>query len=158
MKEPKNTEAHFCEKYDLYSDMVYKMCVVHTGNCADAEELMQEIFLKYLYRSPVFESPDHERHWIIRVTVNACKDFFKGFWKKNIICMDEIEREGITHEESGILQEIIKLPEKYKMVIHLFYYENYSVSEISQILKISESAVKMSLNRCRVMLRIELEQ
>ena len=98
MKEPKYTEAQFCEKYDLYSDMVYKMCVVHTGNCADAEDLMQEIFLKYLYRSPVFESPDHERHWIIRVTVNACKDFFKGFWKKNIICMDEIEREGITHE------------------------------------------------------------
>ena len=119
---------------------------------------MQEIFLKYLYRSPVFESPDHERHWIIRVTVNACKDFFKGFWKKNIICMDEIEREGITHEESGILQEIIKLPEKYKMVIHLFYYENYSVSEISQILKISESAVKMRLKRGREMLKMELEQ
>lgn len=158
MKEPKYTEAQFCEKYDLYSDMVYKMCVVHTGNCADAEDLMQEIFLKYLYRSPVFESPDHERHWIIRVTVNACKDFFKGFWKKNIICIDEIEREGITHEESGILQEIIKLPEKYKMVIHLFYYENYSVSEISQILKISESAVKMHLKRGREMLRMELEQ
>lgn len=72
--------------------------------------------------------------------------------------MDEIEREGITHEESGILQEIIKLPEKYKMVIHLFYYENYSVSEISQILKISESAVKMRLKRGREMLRMELEQ
>ena len=116
---------------------------------------MQEIFLKYLYRSPVFESPDHERHWIIRVTVNACKDFFKGFWKKNIICLDEYEEPAACDEYNLELKEALAaLDEKYRIIMILFYSEGYRIREISDIIKIPESTVKTRLLRGREKLEV----
>jgi RNA polymerase sigma-70 factor (ECF subfamily) len=152
----KYTEQEFRKKYDTYSNMIYKLCIVHMGNQADAEDLVQEIFLKMLYHAPKFESLEHEKHWLIRVTINACKDYFKGFWKKNVISVEEIKDQTISEEQYSLLEDIVKLPGKYKDVIHLYYYEEYSVSEIAKILKLGESAVKMRLKRGREMLKAEI--
>ncbi|GFP75397.1 RNA polymerase sigma factor [Clostridium fungisolvens] len=158
MQNPsKQLTDNFSQKYKLYSDMLFKICMIYLGNKEDAEEAVQESFLKLIYKSPQFNNNEHEKAWLIRVTINICKDILRSIWRKRVINLEDIERYYDSSKEIEIMEEIIRLPSKYKDVIYLYYFEDYSIKDISRILNISESAVKMRLKRGRDALKIELE-
>ncbi|MEZ3420564.1 MAG: RNA polymerase sigma factor [Eubacterium sp.] len=150
----------FETKYELYGEMLYKIAFLYFGNSYDAEDALQEVFIKLLYTSPAFKNAEHEKAWLIRVTQNKCRDMLKTAERKNTVT-EATELSDYAKTESDAYLDIIKhvtmLPEKYKTAVILYYYYDYSVSQISQTLKISKSAVKMRLKRGRDILKIELE-
>lgn len=148
---------NFSKKYSLYSDMLFKICMVYLGNKEDVEEAMQEAFIRLVYKSPQFINEEHEKAWLIRVTTNICKDMLRSVWHKRVVKMEHIENYYDNPSDIHIMEEILKLSSKYKAVIYLYYFEDYTVKDISDILKITESAVKMRLKRGRDILKIELE-
>lgn len=148
--------VNFDTKFNLYGNMLFKLSMVYMGNKEDAEEIMQEAFVKLLYFSPPFKDDEHEKAWLIRTTVNLCKDALRKVWRKRETMMEDIERYYQDPSDSSVIKDILDLPEMYKTVIHLHYYEDYSVRKIAEILKIKESAVKMRLQRARQLLKMEL--
>lgn len=156
--DKRDLEKEFDAKYNDYGKMLFKISFLYVGNSADAEDILQDVFIKYLSGRYSFKDSDHEKAWFIRVTQNKALDFLKRKGRKNI-SLDDIE--NFTYEKNDnsadILREILALPEKYKSSVILYYYNDYSVEEISKILKISKSAVKMRLKRSREILKTELE-
>lgn len=150
-------EHNFSEKYNSYGDMLFRICIVFLGNKEDAEEAMQEAFYKLIYKRPLFNSSEHEKAWLIRITINICKDMLRSVWRKRVLTVEHIEKYYDNASDIHIMDKILKLPAKYKAVIYMHYYEDYSIKDISKILEISESAVKMRLKRGRDILKIELE-
>ncbi len=148
---------NFSTKYDLYGNMLFKISMVQLGNKEDAEEAMQETFYRLLYNAPEFNGDQHEKAWLIRTIVNICKDMRKSAWYRKVLKTEEIEAYYDNSSDSEVMMEILRLPAKYKAVIHLHYFEDYSVREIADILKIKESAIKMRLMRGRQLLKIELK-
>lgn len=151
------TVSNFSHKYNLYGNMVFRIAMVNLGNKEDAEETMQEAFYKLLYKSPEFKDEEHEKAWLIKVTVNLCRDILRSVWKKKVVKMEDIDTYYGDLYDSNVLKDIVRLPTKYKTVIYLYYFEDYSIKQISKILKIKESAIKMRLQRGRQLLKIELE-
>ncbi|MFT4143503.1 MAG: RNA polymerase sigma factor [Mobilitalea sp.] len=145
------------EKYNLYKAMLFRIAFSYLGNKHDSEDVLQEAFIKLHYSAPNFASYEDEKRWLIRVTINLCKDHLKSFWHRNKISLDDIEAFAVTTQDHEDLLEILKLHPKYKIVIHLYYMEGYRISEIAKILHISESAVKMRLKRGRELLKLEME-
>ena len=144
----------FDAAYAAYGPMVYRLAMVYLGNSADAEDVMQEAFIRLLYHAPAFADTEHEKRWLLRVAVNLCRNQLKGFWRKRAVTLDlDIE----DPESTGVLETIVALPEKYKAPILLHYCEGYSVAEVGEILRLGQSAVKMRLKRGRELLRLELE-
>ena len=126
-------------------------------NSFDSEDLIQEVFLKYLKYDGNFESLDNEKYWLIRVTINSCKSFLTTAWKKNtILSSEEIERKKDQGIDTTYFLAISNLPNKYKEVIVLYYYENFKIEEIAQILKASQSAIKKRLQRAKEKLKEEI--
>ena len=123
-------------------------------NPADAEDILQEVFCKRLYRAPVFASPDHERRWLFRVALNQCRDAWKRSNRSELPL--EAASAAVTPEELGLLDHVAALPESQRTVLHLHYYEGYSVREIASLLGQSESAVSAHLSRGRKSLRTTL--
>ena len=154
-KRPKS-ERGFEAAYDAYGPMVYRLAMVYLGRHADAEDVTQEAFVKLLYKAPSFADAGHERRWLLRVTANLCKDQLRGFWRKRAVAL-EGDYPIRDPETFGVAEAIVALPEQYKAVLHLHYYEGYSVAEIGEILKLSQSAVKMRLSRGRELLKLEME-
>lgn len=154
MKFLKNDKTDFEELYDCYADALYRLAYSHLQNREDAEDAVQDVFMKYLKMPHHFKDKEHEQAWFIRVTVNVCYDFLRKKKHRMHIPLDEMEE--IAAEDrifTDIGQILEKLPPKYKTVILLHYFEGYSVEEISGILKLSKSAVKMRLFRSRELLK-----
>ena len=156
MEKRPQSERGFEAAYDAYGPMVYRLALVYLGRHADAEDVTQEAFLKLLYKAPPFADAGHERRWLLRVTANLCRDQLRGFWRKRAVAL-EGDYPIRDPEIFGVAEAIVALPEKYKAVLHLHYYEGYSVAEIGEILKLSQSAVKMRLSRGRELLKLEME-
>ncbi len=149
-------QEEFERLYDAYSGAVFRLAMVYLGRRSDAEDVTQEVFLRLLSRRPQFSGEDHKKRWLLRVSANLCRDQLRCFWRKNVTGLEE----GVLAEapaEREALLEVFRLPEAYKVPIHLYYYEGYSVAEIGEILKLSQSAVKMRLKRGRDRLKLELE-
>lgn len=146
------------EKYYCYKSMLFRIAFSYTGNRHDSEDILQEAFIKLIYHSPEFSGNEDEKRWIIRVTINLCKNHLGSFWHRNRRSIEDVEQYAANEEDRTKILEIINLPSKYKTVIHLYYYEGYSIAEIARILKLSISAVKMRLKRGRELLKIELEE
>lgn len=144
---------------DLYGDTVRRICMIHLKNMADTEDIFQTVFLKYVLRTAPFDDPEHEKAWIIRVTVNACKDLLKNFFRTRTVSLETlIERSQETPEDhSDVLEAVLALPEKYKDPIYLHYYEGYTAEEIGQILHKNTNTVYTLLTRARQMLKTRLE-
>lgn len=156
-KTSHQTSNNFSKKYTLYGNMLFRICMVYLGNKEDTEEAMQESFYKLIYSSPKFTDDEHEKAWLIRVTTNICKDMLRSVWHKRVVKMEEVEIYYTDPSNTYIMEEILKLPIKYKAVIYMYYFEGYTVKQISEILLISESATKMRLKRGRDILKIELK-
>lgn len=145
------------EKYYSYKTILFRIAFSYLGNKHDCEDILQEAFIKLCFHAPNFPSDEDEKRWLIRITINLCKNQMKSYWNRNITNIEEL-RESVTGPvDSEILYEILRLPEKYKRIIQLYYFAGYKIAEISDFLKISESAVKMRLKRGRGLLKIEME-
>ena len=130
---PLDTNDDITLKLNEYSDMVYRLCYIYLHNTADVEDVFQEVFLKLLQNKKPFESTEHEKSWLIRVTINKCKDMLKSFWKKRVDFVEDIEPLNDNKDENELLQIILSLSSKYKDVIYLYYYEEYTVPQIAKI-------------------------
>ncbi|WP_369681091.1 RNA polymerase sigma factor [Anaerotruncus colihominis] len=152
------TEQETSRAIELYSDMIRRICLLHLKNHADTEDVFQEVFLKYVLCGVVFESVEHEKAWLIRVTVNACKDFLKSLFHRRTVPLEVLSEEAasVSPEQYETLEAVLALPEKYKDVIYLYYYEGYNVREVASILKKKENTVYTLLSRGRELLRQEL--
>ena len=140
---------------ELYADTVRKICMLHLKSVSDTEDIFQTVFLKYVLYSGTFENDGHEKAWIIRVTLNACKDYLKSFFYSRTVPLDEaMEVAGeMPEDHSEVLEAVLSLPKKYKDVIYLFYYEQYSAVEIGRILGKKVNTVYTLLARGKAMLR-----
>ena len=140
-----------------YADMILRISYNYLNHTYDAEDICQTVFLKYLTSAPEFSCDEQEKAWIIRTTVNACKDHLKSFWRKNTVELDETI--AFTSETGRELWAVVNsLSPKYRIVIHLYYYEGYSQDEIAEILKISRTAVQTRMSRAREQLKEVLKE
>jgi RNA polymerase sigma-70 factor (ECF subfamily) len=142
----------------LYADTVRRICLMHLKNTTDTEDVFQEVFLKYVLRDAAFESDEHEKAWIIRVTVNACRDVLKSFFHRNVTSIGELfsEPPELQPQETKLLEAVLALPEKYRDVIYLHYYEGYTAQEIGALLDKKENTIYTWLARARGELKKEL--
>lgn len=155
-------DLHIINKY---SDMVYRMAYSLVKNKYDAEDIYQEVFVRFFSKRPQFQSEDHEKAWFLRVTINLCKNLWKTAWRQKVISLGEDLEERLeeadslgTVEEKGLIEVVKSLPQKYRVVIHLFYYEELSIEEISKVLKMKPATVRTHLTRARAKLRNMLEE
>lgn len=141
-----------------YASTVKRICFIHLKNEADTEDICQTVFLKYAMNDKVFDSEAHEKAWIIRVTINACKDLLKSFFRKHTVSLDAyVEQRGVVDAaHSEVLEAVLALPEKYRRVIYLHYYEGYPAADIAEILRINVNTVYTQLTRAKTLLRNEL--
>lgn len=156
-----NIDDLFRNKYEKYSKMLFRIAFLHLGNTYDAEDVLQNVFMKLLYSAPHFSDEEHEKAWLIRVTQNHCKNVLKSSSRRNNSELnDEIteDKELDLSKAIDISLKIKALPANYKTSVYLYYYEDLTTEEISKILKISQSAVKMRLKRGRELLKTELEE
>ena len=155
----RDLENEFEAKYNEYGNMLYKIAFLYLGNASDTEDALQDVFTKYLCGKYKFKNTEHEKAWFIRVTQNKCLDYLKKSGRKNE-CIEDVSATATYKSndmEQDVISKVIALPEKYKSAIILFYYNGYTVEEISKTLKISKSAVKKRLQRGRDILKLELE-
>lgn len=148
------------ELVTLYQDNLFAVAFNICKNTQDAEDVVQDTFIRYYTLKKEFDSRQHIRAWLIRVTINRAKNVNHTFWRRNKLSLEDyMETLSFeTRESENLFETVMKLPEKYRIVIHLFYYEDYSVNEIADILKISESNVKVRLSRGRRLLREALKE
>ena len=140
------------EAVERYGDMLYRICLLSLGNTADAEDAVQETFIKYVQKSPDFSSGEHEKAWLITVATNKCRDMLRYRTRHKTESEELLLGYAIEKEDSGILDALMELPEKYKTPLMLFYIEGYKVDETADIMGISLSAAKMRLSRGRKLL------
>lgn len=143
---------------DKYADTVRKICMIHLKNYADTEDIFQTVFLKYVLSSISFENEEHEKAWLIRVTMNACKDLLKSFFRSRTVSLDEVmeQPDQLSFENREILEMVLSLPQKYRDVIYLHYYEEYTAPQISRILGKNVNTIYTLLTRAKQMLREKL--
>lgn len=143
---------------EQYADLVRRICFLHLKNKSDTEDISQNVFLKYILYFGAFESPEHEKAWFIRVTVNACKDYQKALWRHRTTPFELLSEEAlaVNDEHGEVLSMVLSLPCKYKDVIYLFYYEGYTAVEIARILGKKENTVYSLIARGRMLLKEQL--
>ncbi len=156
MQELMSIDPMIEDVVNKYYDMVYKLAYARTKNQYDAEDILQEVFLRYIRRKPDFKNEDHEKAWFLRVTINCSKNLFATFIKNRTISFEE-NIQGMTDEDKILGEFLAKLPLKYLTVIHLFYYEDLKILEIANLLEIKESTIKMQLTRARRLLKEYME-
>ena len=137
---------------ETYGTMLFRLCLVSLGNADDAEDAVQETLIKYMQKRPVFESAEHEKAWLIAVATNKCRDLLRFRTRHPVVDIEEIKEYTKESSDSGILEVLMTLPEKFRTVLTLFYVEEYSVSEIADIIGKTTSAVKMRLQKGRTLL------
>ena len=136
-----------------YGDMLYRLCVLMLKNESDAEDTVQETFMKYFQKAPIFEDCEHEKAWLIRVATNRCRDtlrFRVRHPQMDDACFSKIPCES---SDSGIMEALASLPEKFRLVLTLYYIEDYRIEEIAKIIHRTPSAVKMRLQKGRALLK-----
>lgn len=146
------------EVFRKYGNRVFSAAFSVCRNQADADDIVQNTFLKYYSLDLDYESESHIKAWLIRVAINQAKDITRSFWQKNKTSWEEYMNELAFEEpeDSRLFEAVMRLPGKYRIVIHLFYYEDYSIAEIAEILKCREGTVKSQLSRGRKLLKTML--
>ncbi len=136
-----------------YGNSLYRLCSVMTGNREDAQDAVQDCFLRYMTKAPDFNDSEHEKAWLIRVASNICHDILRHRKRVSFVSLDEISNIGTSEDNAQILGLLMALDEKYRIVMHLHYVEGYKTDELSALLGISSAAVKKRLQRGREALR-----
>lgn len=143
---------------EAYADMVRRICFVHLKNRHDTEDVFQNVYMKYLLYEGSFESIEHEKAWFVRVTINACTDWLRALSRRKWVSLEVLAEECVMPGDPSkeVLEAVLRLPEKYRDVIYLFYYEEYTAVEIAKILKKKENTVYIWLSRAKDILREKL--
>ena len=143
---------------EQYADTVRRLCTLYLKNDADTEDIFQTVFLKYVLCSVVFRDREHEKAWIIRVTINACKDLLRSFFRSRTVPLDEVAEQAAPRppEYSEVLEAVLSLPRKYRDVVYLHYYEGYTAPQIGELLGKNVNTVYTLLTRSKGMLREKL--
>ena len=138
-----------------YGDMIYRLALVRTRSAADAEDVVQEVFLRCLKNNPSFDSAEHQKAWLIKVAINCSKTLLSSAFRRHSVPEDALGELASDAQETDttVYDAVMRLPEKYRTAIHLFYYESYSVREIAQMMRTTESTVKSWLHRARGLLK-----
>ena len=148
-------QALFDRVYETYGPALYRFCLLQMKNPADAEDVLQDVFVKRLYQAPKFKSPEHERSWLYRVALNLCRDEWRRS-RRSELPLEAAAGVSLPPEELSLLDQVSNLPEKQRTVLHLHYYQGYGLQEIARLLGVTVPTVKMRLKRGREALRKEL--
>ena len=151
-----NKNEYLEKMIDKYSNMIYRLALIRTKTKENSEDVYQEVFLRLAKKMPNFENEEHEKAWLIRVTINCSKNILNSKFVKNTTELKE-DIVFTTKERHDIYYAVQQLPLKYRTIIHLYYYENYKIKEICKMLKMKENTVKSRLSRAREKLKIEME-
>ena len=152
------SEEEVNQAIQRHADTVRRICLIHLKNRADTEDIFQTVFLKYVLSSVSFENEEHEKAWFVRVTINACKDLLKSFFRSRTTSLEvlmELPAE-MPEEHREVLDAVLSLPRKYREVIYLHYYEGCSAPQISRILGKNVNTIYTLLTRSKHMLREKL--
>lgn len=155
MEEPWNDPGALARRF---APAVYRLAYARTGSRADAEDVMQEVFLRLIKSKPAFASEAHAKAWLLKVASNCVGDLFRLPWRKREEPLETDMAAPEAPEEGSVTQAVLSLPAKYRIPIHLYYYEEYSVAEIAQITGKSEGTIKSHLFRARALLRDKLKE
>lgn len=152
-----STDKEITEIYLRHMKTIYRVCFAYMKNSADTEDAVQDTFIKMIRYKTAFESEDHEKAWLIRTASNVCKDILKSWWRRR----EKLEDYEDLHSVDGIevddtLKVVMSLPDKYKTVVYLYYYEGYTSVEIAGILNKSSSTIRNYLHEARNILREQL--
>ncbi len=143
--------------FSAYADMVYRLAFLRTRSSSDAEDVLQEVFLRVLRHKPVWNDAEHQKAWFLRVTVNCSATLLTSAFRRHTVPEQEDAAVTMMERDTDVYAAVLALPEKYRTVVHLFYYEDYDVKQIAQILRLPQNTVKSHLFRARDMLRNELK-
>ena len=149
-------EELILEVLQKYSNTVYRLAFSRTKSMYDAEDIMQNVFMKFIKANINFESDEHIKAWLIRVTINLSKNLLTSAWFKRTTALED-DIVITLKEESEVYKYVLDLPTKYRTVIHLFYYEDMTTANIAEILNIKESTVRSQLHRARNMLKEKMK-
>ena len=152
------SEREMAEVIQRYGDMVRRLCMVHLKNYADTEDIFQTVFLKYALASVSFESEEHEKAWVIRVTINACRDLLRSVFRSRTVSLEELVEQParLAADHREVLEAVLSLPARYRDVVYLHYYEDYTAPEIAQILGKNVNTIYTRLTRAKGLLREKL--
>lgn len=151
------------EAYEQYRSLLFRIAFSHMNNHSDAEDAVQETYVRLFKKKPVFDSSEHERAWLIRTLINICHDIQKNAWNRQTVGINQISGESAKaftlpyHIEDEMLHLVLALDKKYRIPIYLFYYEGYAIREIAEFLDLPENTVKTHLKRGREQLKSQLE-
>ena len=157
------SDPEICEAIDRYADVVYRLAFSRTGSRSDADDIFQEVFLRYIRKNPAFESEEHRKAWLIKVTLNCSKKLFSSAFRRR---QSPLLEEAFFAVPAGDPQDaeilalreaLCRLPQKYRTVLYLFYYEDLQTDAIAQVLNLTPSAVRSRLTRGRRMLKEQLK-
>lgn len=148
-RQPDQVEAMI----QKYGDMLFRTCLVMLQNQPDAEDAVQETVLKYMLKAPVFDSSEHEKAWLLKVAANHCRDLLRFRSRHPQVTLEQLTEYLTDPENSGILDALMTVPEKYRIVMLLHYVEGYPTDKIAQMIGKTPSAVKMRLQKGRKLLK-----
>ncbi len=151
-----NTSARPADEIErvmlTYGNMLFRLCLITLGNASDAEDAVQETLIRYMQKAPEFKEAEHEKAWLLKVAANTCKDILRFRSRHQMIDIEEIKEFTKDTSDSGILDALMTLPDKFRVVLVLYYVEEYSIEEIAGVIGRTTSAVKMRLQKGRRLL------
>lgn len=152
------SEEEVSRAMERHADMVRRLCMIHLKNHADTEDIFQTVFLKYVLSSVSFESEEHERAWLIRVTLNACRDLLRRFFRSRTVSLEELVEQpaAIAPDHREVLEAVLSLPPQYRDAVYLHYFEGMTAPQISRLLRKNVNTVYTLLTRARERLRERL--
>ena len=153
------TEQDYTAAAERHLDMVYRVALNWLRSPADAEDAAQNAMLRLWRTDTAFQGEEHLRRWLVRVTLNACRDMARSPWRRHTVSLEELPEPAFSDEERRtIYRAVMTLPGKYRVPLYLYYYEGYSVAEIGELLHLNVSTVQTRLARARGKLKLELTE
>ena len=150
-------QQEVCAAVEQYGSTVYRLALAQTHSQADADDVYQEVFLRYVRKPPLFQSREHEKAWLIVTAGNLCKDQLKSWWRKRRVPLEEsIQCQEVGPLPDETLEKVLALPPQYREALYLYYYEGYSTPELASILHKKEATVRSYLHRGRALLKMEI--
>ena len=155
------TKDYISDLLDKYGDMVLRIAYTYLKNRADAEDIVQDVFLRIIDKKASFNDENHEKSWLIRATINMCKNKVNLFWNKNKCSIDDVQEFAVSDKyntDTSGFQAVMALGEKYRVVVYMYYYEGYSTPEIAKVIGKSETTIRSLLHRARNKLKDMLKE
>ena len=141
MEQSLGTNDAVSAAIEKHADMVRRICFIYLRNFADVEDVFQEVFLKFFLNAESFQSEEHQRAWLCRVTFNKCKDLCKSYWRNKVVSIEEMEIPFESPTQGELIKAVFELPPEYKEVIYLHYYEGRTIPEIAEIMQKNTNTV-----------------